>query len=94
MNGEELKTLKDLEREDKVYSMDTLEFKRKDSIVYMSDLRQEAVKWIKEFSEPDHEFVKDHSLTIDGIRFGNYEELEKVKNWIKHFFNITDEELK
>lgn len=56
--------------------------------------KQEAIKWIKELSEPDHEFMKEHSLTIDEIIFGNYEELQKVKLWIKHFFNIKEEELK
>ncbi len=48
-------------------------------------LKQEAIKWIKELKETD-EFSEDEQ----GIFDNNY----NVQEWIKHFFNITEEDLK
>jgi len=42
------------------------------------DLKKEAIKWVKE-------------ETIIG--FTRYE-ADKLKSWIKHFFNLTEEDLK
>ena len=42
------------------------------------DLRREAIKWIKDF--------KDNPVET--------EPEDAVVGWIKHFFNITEEELK
>ena len=63
-------------------------------------IRQEAIKWIKELSKPaqmDLNFAVIHKIRgfqkkqIENI-WGNNNKA-KVE-WIKHFFNITDEELK
>lgn len=93
-----LKTLKDLMNEWKKHKDLGLEYDDQEielnAYEIRDNLKQEAIRWIKELSEPDHEFIKDHSLNINGINFVNYEELEKIKGWIKHFFNITDKELK
>ncbi len=48
-------------------------------------LKQEAIKWIKELKETD-EFSEDEQ----GIFDNNY----NVQEWIKHFFNLTEEDLK
>jgi len=62
----ELKTLKDIRR--------CGEFQ--DDIM-PEDLKQEAIKWVKEFETPN-----------DKNYYGTVEE------WIKHFFNLTEEDLK
>ena len=80
--GNQMKTLKDLEK------------KYEWNYTTLQSLRKEAIKWIKELSEPDHILVKNHGLAIDGINYGNYFELKKVKQWIMYFFNIKEEELK
>jgi len=46
------------------------------------ELRQEAIKWVKELSNAN-EFDKEESLKIYGM----------IKI-LKHFFNLTKEELK
>lgn len=43
-------------------------------------LRQEAIKWVKFQREKDYNHSK--------------EEGEFLENWIKHFYNITEEDLK
>lgn len=49
-----------------------------------SDLKQEAIKWINE----PYEYIGDgeYRFTNSGMRF-------RWKDWIKHFFNISDKEL-
>ena len=59
----ELKTLKDME----IYKMDYPRF------IKISDLRQEAIKWMKMFDDKGLITTSHH--------------------W-KHFFNITEEEMK
>ena len=49
-------------------------------------LRAEAIKWIKELE-------LDYSEQPDGMTFESADSIAKI-SWIKHFFNITDEELK
>ena len=46
------------------------------------DLRQEAIKWVKYYSN-------DYK---DGTKMPYY--LEYLVDWIKHFHNITEEDLK
>ena len=73
---EELKTLKDIEREhieaiEDVYRNDVdLEDELSDERNRWKELRAEAVKWIKQ-----------DDFWVD-------------KDWIKHFFNLTKEDLK
>lgn len=62
-------------------------------------LRQEAIKWIKWIRAEVTKNCKNNELTvIDGdinkvINCETYE-MDCVVNWIKHFFNITEEDLK
>lgn len=83
----ELKTLKDLKFwdclkvfPDKPSYVDNQKIKKK--------LRQEAIKWIKKISsKPLMKF------SYDGVMMDGYAR-NAVRNWIKHFFNITEEDLK
>jgi len=48
------------------------------------ELKQEAIKWIKYFKQ------------IESLLLMHQEEIEKqnkIVGWIKHFFNITEEDL-
>ena len=54
-----------------------------------NDLRQEAIKWIKEIRTLNPPTFPEFACCDDGN--GWHDTLE---NWIKHFFNITDEDLK
>lgn len=50
--------------------------------VYVTRLRKEAINWIKEISKKHPEFIiypYDLQISI---------------NWIKHFFNLTEEDLR
>lgn len=85
----ELKTLKDLieiVEENGSEGFDT-------EVIFPDTLRQEAIKWIKELKKEDAEDK------VNLTRFFAYsiEEEPQVDNlidWIKHFFTITEEELK
>ena len=46
------------------------------------ELRQEAIKWIKDYRDNPEE--GEH----------HYWEAKGIINWIKHFFNIKEEDLK
>ncbi len=52
--------------------------------VVFHDSRQEAIKWIKDF---------DKQLNRLGMIPVSANQILTVRNWIKHFFNITDEDL-
>lgn len=57
------------------------------------DLKQEAIKWIKEL---ENEIKKDDSR-LPLWKFSGYDaegyHSDLIIKWIKHFFNITEEEL-
>jgi len=86
--SEELKTLKDLEK-DYEWNYNTY-----------NAIRQEAIKWVKELKKRDG---KETSPSYLDKPFGNfcdtgYDEYAlhpfgNVINWIKHFFNIKEEDL-
>ena len=58
-----------------------------DNIVSHADLKKEAINWIKYVQEcRDGQHTQDIST--------NFKMAYKAEKWIKHFFNITDEELK
>jgi len=64
----------------------------KEPIFYIdTDLKQEAIKWIKEL-ESNRKIV----LEKEGAYVKPYEDATRYfcKEWIKHFFNITEEDLK
>ena len=59
------------------------------------DLRQEAIKWIKEFEEYKRRECGEEMCGChygDG-KIGNGSQ-EEIMDWIKHFFNITEDDLK
>ncbi|HEA46451.1 MAG TPA: hypothetical protein ENH99_01590 [Candidatus Pacearchaeota archaeon] len=80
----ELKTLKDLTPKDYVDEVD----------IFVGSLRQEAIKWIKDFREK----INNHSHGDKSDP--NYLNCISCRNmfvqikWIQHSFNITDEDLK
>jgi len=78
----ELKTLKDLTYwEDKDDSlMDVIQHEDE----FKKILRQEAIKWIKELDN-------DEGKTF--IKFSR-QSCNDCISWIKHFFNITEDDLK
>lgn len=85
----ELRTLKDLIEEYK-------EGKRGQLIVFPIHLRDEAIKWIKDIREANEKIKietpkRDISILGEGIRIVVNVE---IINWIKHFFNITKDDLK
>jgi len=78
---DELKTLKDLQKEYE-WKFDTY-----------NALRQEAIKWVKtlEKVEWDEPSTPEEYKNFQCDEFMNYSE---VVEFIKHFFNLTEEELK
>ena len=79
-----LKTLKDIECEvcaDNGFS---------DIVCTSKDLKQEAIKWIKQDNLQEL-FLSGRTDILPSYRrmIGR-----GMKNWIKHFFNITEEELR
>ena len=73
-----LKTLKDIE-----FSSD--------NFMIVEQLKQEAIKWIKEFQR---QHQTEYSDFFDYNFINESKTYCEVFNWIKHFFNITEEELK
>jgi hypothetical protein len=75
----ELKTLKDIVAKETV--------KGTFDLVWTQDLRAEAIKWIKHYEEKIDNQIAD---------LNNYEqsEHEAVIAFIKHFFSITEADLK
>lgn len=56
------------------------------------ELRQEAIKWIKELKESPNSTETKELL---GSNFGSaVDDVNTVVKWIKHFFNIEESELK
>jgi hypothetical protein len=60
----------------------------------VEELRKEAIKWIKELEKSIAIGKMLEGQAGEGA-FSDIESKEKAQiEWIKHFFNITDEELK
>lgn len=80
-----LKTLKDIEWDLGLIpenNLDLIDEKIKSFYEYKQKLQAEAVKWVKEYRnspQPDPEMIQAYSDII---------------TFIKHFFNLTEEELK
>ena len=84
----ELKTLKDLRYD---------ESGKGDFIVEHKNLRQEAIKWIKKMEE--FNYIHPYPEFLEGFTDSGFDEYASTRfpsviNFIKHFFNITEEELK
>ena len=78
----ELKTLKDLvETKDHCSTWETIGFADE------KELKEEAIKWIKELKRVDRHFSKIDIKYRKCCR-------NSTMNWIKHFFNITEDDLK
>ena len=56
-------------------------------IVVEDTLKQEAIKWIYHLNNIEQELSKN-------IKLADNNTYKAQIDWIKHFFNITDEELK
>ena len=52
--------------------------------VSIDELRQEAIRWIKGFQKEEVRYICGEPL---------YPIQDDLMTWIKHFFNITEEEL-
>ena len=89
-----LKTLKDLDNP--VEENSDGSFGDMDA-VYIDDLKQEGIKWIKEIWEGDEDkLMKEYGPKGKQI-FHDFEpscECGVVKGFIQYFFNITEEDLK
>ena len=77
-----LKTLKDFEVNPKSWAGAMANAGRKYTID-IDELKQEAIKWI-------HVLIIGHASRLDEIPT---EHTEDIIKWIKHFFNIKEEEL-
>ena len=81
----ELKTLKDFKKPKfKPVFID------REKLCSTVELRQEAIKWIKEL-------IDDKPTNVSPMRIvgkNRLQQLEFTINWIKNFFNITEEEVK
>ncbi len=68
-----------------------LQFKREEeSWIQVKELREESIKWIKDLRKKS-EIMFESADTDTQMRVNCY---AAQGNWIKHFFNITDEALK
>ena len=102
----ELKTLKDLKDEWKSsiikesdLQSEAIEFSYTGELIPLEiiegDLKQEAIKWIKEidnFKKSSGNLMWEE-FTGKTIEYSK-DSITGLKNWIKHFFNITEEDLK
>lgn len=70
--------------------------------VLIGDLKQEAIKWIKEMLKYEGQLERDipsslykfYKISKWTREYGNYVSFNESINFIKHFANITEEELK
>jgi len=88
-----MKTLKNISRFELKWedNRDKLEL----SLICPIELKQEAIKWIKEIKKIDNIREKDYQLAnrigLDGADLYCCPYI--LIRWIKHFFNITSEDL-
>ncbi len=103
---EKLKTLRDLEKreikregyyngwfEDHHYEYNQYMSNYKRVVTKSEDLKQEVIKWIKELSKEYNSVdkpIKRYYISTDNSIIINKE----LITWIKHFFNITNDDLK
>lgn len=87
-----MKTLKDLNPNTSACECEDCE----NTVVWKKEIREEAIKWIKALNEktqPQYIFDDFSDRDTDGFSTGS-PTYEAAKNWIKKFFNITEEDLK
>jgi len=86
----ELKTLKDLEIEQLSVYKEMGEMHARSYIrVAYKRARQEAIKWIKRLEDWQEYYQKQLKKKV-----GYSYQLESQVWWIKHFFNLTEKDLK
>jgi len=62
-------------------------------LILRDDLKQEAIKWIKELEKQEEE-DKTGNPFMAYIGLEDAASCENLVNWIKHFFNLNDGDLK
>lgn len=91
---EQLKTLKDMKN---IESFECETCNTKHNFIYFksdNSLRKEAIKWIKELERINKQY---NSRGENVIVLSLYDKINGNKSkieWIKHFFNLTEEDLK
>lgn len=88
----ELKTLKDL----RVFPRSMGKSGQENSVVITAELRKEAVEWVKNYLagiEYHDKMALEKAISFEDSRILN-SLLETRIDWIKHFFNLTEEDLK
>lgn len=63
------------------------------NFIHLTNLKAEAVKWVKEGDKEhdEHSFTQEHEYECECM---NCHEKTAVRKWIKHFFNLTEDDLK
>lgn len=96
----ELKTLKDFKDINCYIDFETHIFEEGDPIQinkkrYLSEdsLKQEAIKWIK-LMQYDEDYNNCLNNKFEQFKDSEFLMYHQVTNWIKYFFNITNEDLK
>jgi len=57
-------------------------------------LRREAIRWIKELREAQRDSMKGFKLCVFTAHGADSKTNQNVILWIKHFFNLTEDDLK
>ncbi len=86
---DELKTLKDLG-----ISHSDEEGKNFEHWISIEELKQEAIKWVKDMSDTKNKNFEKYATHYGGSAMYERVDNENLLKWIKMFFNLTDEELK
>ena len=76
----ELKTLKDILHETEMHSEITPDM-----------IKEEAIKWIKEIEKDIEKMIDEQFNEVNKLKLNG---LVATSQWIKMFFNITEEDLK
>ena len=90
MLGMEKMTLKDIEFECSAVDNFATTWKA----VEVDILRAVAIKWIKAFEAKSKIAEEKGSYSLGNVGGINFKDGWEAVDWIKHFFNITEEDLK
>ena len=85
----ELKTLKELDQENSSWDYEV--GKR---FVWSDNLRAEAIKWVKALEERKKDCYHKLNIKPDPQWINYLERYDGAINHFKHFFNLTEEDLK
>jgi len=87
-----LKTLKDLERHYDDFDDEYINNLKDFRFINLKELKAEAVKWVKELRKQGKELIEDKTWNNFAKRLNTDMTLGST-SWIKHFFNVTEEDL-